>query len=71
MAHYLSCSPEAVIYRQNEWGDDVPPCAIAVAGTDFRVDSCDTPAEVVALVRPLGLTVRSCEKQDNADLTHN
>ncbi|CAG9252074.1 conserved hypothetical protein [Paraburkholderia unamae] len=57
MAHYLSCGPEVVIYRQNECGDDVPPYAIAVAGTDFWVDCCDTSDEAVALARSLGLTV--------------
>ena len=39
MAHYFSCSPEAVIYRQNEWGDDVPPCAIALTSGSTVVTS--------------------------------
>jgi hypothetical protein len=57
MASYLASGAQVVIYRQDECGDDVPPYAIAVAGTDFWVDCCDTPQEAMALARSLGLTL--------------
>jgi hypothetical protein len=58
MASYLASGAEVVIYRQDECGDDVPPYAIAVAGTAFWIDCCATPEEAAALSRSLGLTLK-------------
>ena len=57
MAHYLSSGAEVVIYRQDACGDDVPPYAIKVAGSDFWIDCCATPEEAAVVARSLGLTV--------------
>ncbi|AOJ97494.1 hypothetical protein DM992_39470 (plasmid) [Burkholderia sp. JP2-270] len=57
MTDFLEASAEVVIYRQNECGSDVPPYAIAVAGTAFWIDCCETPEEATALADSLGLKV--------------
>jgi hypothetical protein len=46
-----------VIYKQDECGSDVLPYAIAVAGTAFWIDCCETPGEATALASSLGLRV--------------
>lgn len=56
MAPYLAAGAEVVVYRHNEV-PDVPPFAIAVAGTAFWIDCCDTEEEAVTLARSLGLKV--------------
>jgi len=57
MASYLASGAQVVIYRQHECVDDVPPYAIAVAGTDFWIDCCGTREEAAVLARSLGLTL--------------
>lgn len=57
MASYLEASARVVIYRQDECGDDVPPYAIRVEGTDFWIDCCGTPEEARKRAEALGLTV--------------
>lgn len=57
MTDFLVAGVEAVIYEQNECGSDVPPYAIAVAGTAFWIDCCETREAATALARSLGLKV--------------
>lgn len=57
MARFLEEGVEVVVYRQSDASDDVPPYAIAVAGTDFWIECCKTRTSGVALARKLGLKV--------------
>ncbi|KVA53984.1 hypothetical protein WI61_06580 [Burkholderia cepacia] len=57
MADFLEARAEVVIYKQDECGSDVPPFAIAVAGTAFWIGCCETPEEATALADSLGLKV--------------
>ncbi|KHK48575.1 hypothetical protein PI87_27815 [Ralstonia sp. A12] len=62
MARFLEDGAEVLIYRQNECGDDVPPYAIAVAGTAFWIDCCQTAEAAEALAGSLGLEVLDVER---------
>ena len=55
MTRFLESGADVVIYKQTECGSDVPPYAVAVAGTDFWIDCCETVAEAIALTNSLGL----------------
>ncbi|TDG21143.1 hypothetical protein [Paraburkholderia silviterrae] len=57
MTGYLKGSAQVVIYRQDECGDDVPPYAIRVEGTDFWIDCCATPEDARKRAEMLGLMV--------------
>lgn len=57
MAAFLEAHTEVVIYKQDECGSDVPPYAIAVAGTAFWIDCCVTPEDATLLAESLGLKV--------------
>lgn len=62
MAAYLEASAQVVIYRQDECGDDVPPYAIGVEGTDFWIDCCATPEDVRKRAEMLGLLVLQVQR---------
>lgn len=57
MTDSLEAGAEVMIYKQNKCGSDVPPYAIAVAGTAFWIDCCETPEDATVLVHSLGLKV--------------
>lgn len=57
MARFLERGAKVAIYKQNECGADVQPYAIAVAGTDFWIECCETAEAAEALADSLGLKV--------------
>jgi hypothetical protein len=57
MTDFLEAGAGVVIYKQSECGSDVPPYAIAVAGTAFWIDCCETPEDATVLALSLGLKV--------------
>ncbi|RZT35477.1 hypothetical protein EV147_3924 [Cupriavidus agavae] len=57
MRHYFETGAQVVVYRQHECGDDVLPFALAVSGTDFWIDCCESPRAALTLASKLGLEV--------------
>lgn len=57
MSQFLLAGAEVVIYEQDERGSDDLPYAIAVAGTAFWIDCCETVEKAIARSDCLGLKV--------------
>ena len=57
MSQFLLAGAEVEIYKQDECGSDVPPYAIAVAGTAFWIDCCETAEKAILRSGSLGLRV--------------
>ena len=57
MSQFLLARVEVEIYKQDECGSDVPPYAIAVAGTAFWIDCCETAEKAILQSSSLGLRV--------------
>lgn len=55
MSQFLLAGAEVVIYEQNESGSDDLPFAIAVTGTAFWIDCCETLEKAIAHSESLGL----------------